>query len=72
MRLRAVTCDTIRILRKEMHWGGVVQPAAACPHAGASPADPPRAPLELWAADADTGVARPLLLGYHLNTVFGE
>ena len=34
------------------------------------PGDPPRGPLELWAADASTGRARRLLGG--LNTVIDE
>lgn len=34
------------------------------------PSDPPRGPLELWVADAETGAARSLLKG--LNTIFDE
>lgn len=36
------------------------------------PGAPPRGPLELWAADIDTCVARPVLPGFKLNTSFEE
>ncbi|KAF5827418.1 hypothetical protein DUNSADRAFT_697 [Dunaliella salina] len=41
---------------------------------GASPSDPPRAPLELWIADVETGTARCLLgrPNYGLNTIFDD
>ena len=33
---------------------------------------PPRGPLELWAADVDTCVARPVLPGFVINSTFEE
>jgi hypothetical protein len=36
------------------------------------PSAPPRGPLELWAADVDTCVARPVLPGFVINSTFEE